>query len=207
MKNYVKILTVTVSESIKKDLVDFGFERVFVVGEGLNFEPLKDLEGKVGYPVIVYVGRLKRAKRLDHAVEAFKIVKGAFPYAELWIIGDGYFGDRLVGMACEGVRFFKSCSNEERDLIRKAWVLVNPSVREGFGLNVVEANALGVPCVAYDVAGLSDSIEHGETGFLVESGDAKALAEGIVKLLRDEELRLDFREMLWCIREVLVGIG
>lgn len=191
LKNYVKILTVTVSESTKKDLVDFGFERVFVVGEGLNFEPLKDLERKMGYPVIIYVGRLKRAKRPDHAIEAFKIVKGAFPDAELWIIGDGYFRDRLVGMACEGVRFFRSCSNaERRDLIKRAWVLVNPSVREGFGLNVVEANALGVPCVAYDVAGLRDSIVHGETGLLVESGNVKALAEGIIKVLKDDGLRV-----------------
>jgi glycosyltransferase involved in cell wall biosynthesis len=193
LKNYVKILTVTVSESTKNDLVDFGFERVFVVGEGLNFEPLKDLERKMGYPVIVYVGRLKKAKRPDHAIEAFKIVKKVFPDAELWIIGDGYFRDRLVKMACEGVMFFRSCSNEERrDLIKKAWVLVNPSVREGFGLNVVEANALGVPCVAYDVAGLRDSIVNGETGFLVESGNVEALAEGIINILNDERLRFEF---------------
>jgi glycosyltransferase involved in cell wall biosynthesis len=67
--------------------------------------------------------------------------------------------------------------------------LVNPSVREGWGLNVVEANAVGVPCVAYDVAGLRDSVRSGVTGFLAEAGSIESLAEGIVEVLSDESLR------------------
>jgi len=191
LNNYKKTVTVTVSESSRRDLVDLGFERVFVVGEGLNFKPLKKMAEKEGYPVIVYAGRLKKAKRPDHAIKAFKIVRRVVPDAELWILGDGYFRDKLMRIACEGVRFFGSLSNEERrNLIKKAWVLVNPSVREGFGLNVVEAAALGVPCVAYDVAGLRDSVIDGETGLLVKSGDIEALAKGIVNILTNENLRV-----------------
>ena len=74
-------------------------------------------------------------------------------------------------------------------MIGKSGVLVNPSVREGWGLNVVEANAFGVPCVAYDVAGLRDSVRDGVTGLLVESGDVEALAEALVRVLRDDSLR------------------
>jgi glycosyltransferase involved in cell wall biosynthesis len=161
----------------------------------LNFKPSKKLAEKEGYPVIVYAGRLKKAKRPDHAVKAFEIVRRAVPNAELWIIGDGYFRDKLMSIACEGVRFFGSLSNEERrNLIKKAWVLVNPSVREGFGLSVVEANALGVPCVAYDVAGLRDSIIEGETGLLVKSGDVEALAEAVVQVLTSDALRIKLSE-------------
>jgi glycosyltransferase involved in cell wall biosynthesis len=195
LRNYRKTPTVTVSESSRKNLVDLGFEKVFVVGEGLNFKPAKKLAEKEGYPVIVYAGRLKKAKRPDHAVKAFEIVRRAVPNAELWIIGDGYFRDKLMSIACEGVRFFGSLSNEERrNLIKKAWVLVNPSVREGFGLSVVEANALGVPCVAYDVAGLRDSIIEGETGLLVKSGDVEALAEAVVQVLTSDALRIKLSE-------------
>ena len=195
LKNYEKILTVTVSNSTKKDLVDLGFERVFVVGEGLNFRPLQKLAEKEGCPVIVFAGRLKKAKRPDHAIKAFKIVRRTVPNAELWLIGDGYFKDKLMRIACEGVRFFGFLSNEERrNLIKKAWVLVNPSVREGFGLSVVEANALGVPCVAYDVAGLRDSVIDGETGLLVESGDVQALAEAIIHVLTNDALRVRLSE-------------
>lgn len=195
LRNYRRILTVTVSESTRKDLAGLGFEKVLVVGEGLNFKPSKKLAEKEGYPVIVYAGRLKKAKRPDHAVKAFEIVRRAVPNAELWIIGDGYFRDKLMSIACEGVRFFGSLSNEERrNLIKKAWVLVNPSVREGFGLSVVEANALGVPCVAYDVAGLRDSIIEGETGVLVRSGDVEALAEAVVQVLTSDALRIKLSE-------------
>lgn len=195
LRNYRRIPTVTVSESTRKDLAGLGFETVFVVGEGLNFKPSKELAEKEGYPVVVYAGRLKKAKRPDHAVKAFEIVRRAVPNAELWIIGDGYFRDKLMSIACEGVRFFGSLSNEERrNLIKKAWVLVNPSVREGFGLSVVEANALGVPCVAYDVAGLRDSIIEGETGVLVRSGDVEALAEAVVQVLTSDTLRIKLSE-------------
>jgi len=93
-------------------------------------------------------------------------------------------------MAGEGVKFFGGLSNEERrGLLGKGGVLVNPSVREGWGLNVVEANALGVPCVAYDVAGLRDSVKDGVTGLLVESGDVEALAEALTRVLQDDGLR------------------
>ena len=190
LKNYVDVPTVTVSESTKQDLLDLGFKSVFVVPEGLNFTPLREVPEKEEFPVVVYAGRLKRAKRPDHAIRAFKIVKEEVPSAELWVIGDGPFRKDLERMAGEGVRFFGGLSNDERRrLLERAWVLVNPSVREGWGLNVVEANALGTPCVAYDVAGLRDSVKNGETGVLVPDGDVEALADAIVEVLVDEGLR------------------
>jgi len=190
LKNYVDVPTVTVSESSRQDLLSLGYKRVFVVPEGLNFTPLSVVPEKVLKPVVVFAGRLKRAKRPDHAVKAFKIVKYKVPEAELWVLGDGPFRRNLEKMACDGVKFFGAMPNiERRNLIRTAWVLVNPSVREGWGLNVIEANALGVPCVAYDVGGLRDSVRNGETGLLAEAGNITQLAEKIITLLREEELR------------------
>ncbi|MEM1542691.1 MAG: glycosyltransferase family 4 protein [Candidatus Bathyarchaeia archaeon] len=190
LKHYVNVPTVTVSESTERDLLDLGFKRVFVVPEGLNFKPLNNFPKKESFPVIVYVGRLKRAKRPDHAIKAFKIVKERFSKAELWIIGDGYFRKALERMAFNGVRFFSGLNNENRrELVKRAWVLVNPSVREGWGLNVIEANALGTPCVAYSVAGLRDSVKDGETGLLAKNGNIKDLAEKIIAVLEDDALR------------------
>ncbi len=195
LNNYVDVPTVTVSESTKQDLLDLGFKEVFVVPEGLNFKPLSEVPEKESYPVVVYVGRLKRAKRPDHAVKAFQLVKEKIPQAELWIVGDGYFRNDLENMATNGMRFFGSVSDEERrKLVSRAWVLVNPSVREGFGLNVVEAAALGVPCVAYGVAGLRDSVVDGVTGLLVKSGNVRGLADAIIRVLGDEVFRLRLSE-------------
>ena len=190
LKSYVNIPTVTVSESTKQDLMHLEFRRVFVVSEGLNFDPLDKAPEKKEHPVIVYVGRLKKAKRPDHAIKAFKMIKGKISEAELWVIGDGYFRKDLEKISFDGVKFFGNLSNgKRRKFVSKTWVMANPSVREGFGLNVIEANALGVPCVAYDVPGLRDSIQNCETGLLVKSGDAQALAEGLFKTLEDEEFR------------------
>jgi len=190
LKNYTDIPTLTVSESTKQDLANLGFKRIFEVPEGLNFKPLDQVSTKETYPVIAYVGRLKRAKRPDHAVKAFKLVKARIPEAELWVLGEGPLKAELERMSCDGVRFLGILSNvERRQMIERAWVLINPSVREGWGLNVIEANALGTPCVAYDVGGLRDSIRNNETGLLVKSGDVENLADEIVKVLRDNELR------------------
>jgi glycosyltransferase involved in cell wall biosynthesis len=190
LRNYVEVPTVTVSESTKRDLLGSGFKRVFVVSEGLNFEPLDEMPKKEEHPVVAYVGRLRRAKRPDHAVRAFRIVREKVSDAELWVLGNGSLRKDLERMAGDRVRFFSGLSDvERRERISRSWVLVNPSVREGWGLNVVEANALGVPAVAYDVPGLRDSIQDGQTGLLVTSGDVQTLAEGLLRVLEDEELR------------------
>ena len=190
LRNYVDVPTVTVSESTRQDLLDLGFKEVFVVSEGLNFKPLSEVPEKESYPVVAYVGRLKRAKRPDHAIKAFKIVKEKVPKAELWIIGHGYFRRDLERIATDGVRFIGGLSDgERRELVKRAWVLVNPSVREGFGLNIIEANALGTPCIAYDVAGLRDAVKNDETGLLAEGGSVEDLANKIIMVLKDDALR------------------
>jgi glycosyltransferase involved in cell wall biosynthesis len=191
LRHYEDIPTVTVSESTKQDLINLGFREVFVVPEGLTFTPLEDVPEKESHPVIVYVGRLKRAKRPDHAINSFRIVKEKIPEAELWIVGDGYLRKDLEKIASDGVTFFGYVSEGRKiELMKRAWVLVNPSVREGFGLNVIEANALGTPCIAYDVAGLRDTVKNNETGLLAKSGSVKDLANKMIMVLKRDVLRM-----------------
>jgi glycosyltransferase involved in cell wall biosynthesis len=195
LRNYVNVPTVTVSESTRRDLLSLGFKRVHVVPEGLNFKPLDRIPKKEDRPIVVYAGRLKRAKRPDHAIKAFKLVKEQVSDAELWVIGDGYFRKSLEKTAGEGVKFWGSLPDKNRrELLERAWVLVNPSVREGFGLNVIEANALGTPCLVYNVPGLRDAVINGETGFIVNSGDIRGLAKKIIEIITDDRLRLGLSE-------------
>ena len=62
------------------------------------------------------------------------------------------------------------------DLLSRAWLTVAPSLAEGWGLTVLEANALGTPAVAYDVPGLRDSVRDGQTGWLVPPGSGLSTA-------------------------------
>ena len=193
LQRYTAIPTVTVSNSTNNDLLALGFKQVSIVPEGLNFKPLAELPQKSKHPTIVYAGRLTHAKRPIHALKAFKKVKVKLPTAELWIVGEGPVRQKLEQMSVSGVKFFGQTSTaERRRIIQQSWVLVNPSVREGWGLNVTEANALGVPTVAYNVPGLRDSIQDDITGLLVKSGDVDDLADGLLELLTNSKRRIDF---------------
>ena len=118
LKQYVNVSTVTVSESTRLDLASLGFKHVSVVPEGLNFKPLKVLPEKDSKPIVVFSGRLKRAKRPDHAIKALAIVNAKIPKAELWVFGDGPFRQTLERIAGSGVKFFGNLNNfERRDLL------------------------------------------------------------------------------------------
>jgi glycosyltransferase involved in cell wall biosynthesis len=191
LRQYIDVPTVTVSESTLNDLKSLGFKHLSIVPEGLNFEPLAALPEKSDVPIVVFSGRLKRAKRPDHAIISFQIVKEKMPSAELWVFGDGPMKDSLKRRSKLGVTFFGNIENgRRRELISKSWVLVASGVREGWGLNIVEANALGVPSVAYNVHGLRDSVKNKKTGLLVEAGNVEKLAEALVEVLRDRNKRL-----------------
>jgi glycosyltransferase involved in cell wall biosynthesis len=76
----------------------------------------------------------------------------------------------------------------------EADILVNSSLWESFGRSLIEAMVRGVPVVATRVGGIPEIVEDGKTGVLVEDGDASALADGLIRLLADEELRLAMGE-------------
>src|SRR6185369_12871568 len=73
--------------------------------------------------------------------------------------------------------------------IQEAWVVVQPSPKEGWGLTVVEAGACGTAVVAADSPGLRDSVRRDETGLLVPYGDDAALAAALARVLEDGALR------------------
>jgi glycosyltransferase involved in cell wall biosynthesis len=89
--------------------------------------------------------------------------------------------------AVEFARFLPLAEKVRR--LREAWVLVQPSPKEGWGLTVVEAGACGTAVVASDAPGLRDSVRRDETGLLVPFGDDAALAGALIRVLTDEPLR------------------
>ena len=171
----------TISESSRQSLCDYGLERVTVVPEGVEVL-IRPAVAREERPTILFVGRLTRNKRPDHAVRAFAALRESVPEAQMWVLGDGPMRARLERTAPAGVRFFgRVDETRKRSLMARAHVLVVSSVREGWGLVVDEAAAMGTPSVGYDVAGVRDSVT-AAGGELVAPNPA-ALAAAIGRLL------------------------
>ncbi|MEM3663750.1 MAG: glycosyltransferase family 4 protein [Candidatus Jordarchaeales archaeon] len=190
---YRRTPIITVSESTKHELVSHHIKReqVAIVHNGVNSH--FSIGEKAEKPLVVYVGRVKKYKQLNHIIEAFKGVKQKVPEAELIIAGKGDAHEELMEMAKKvGVEFtcMKEISEEEKvKLLQKAWVYVATSMKEGWGITVIEANACGTPVVAYNVAGLREAVKNGETGYLVDHDNIKELTQKIIDILLNHQLR------------------
>jgi len=185
---YRDTLTLTVSQSSRRDLEAIGFKYVKVIPMGISREPLSEITEKENDPTLVFIGRLKRHKLPDHAIKAFIILKNYMPSAKLWVIGDGYMLKDLEKSNYKDIKFFGHVQNEVKyDLLSKAHAVLIPSVREGWGLIVTESNAMGTPVIAYDVNGLRDSVQDGRNGILLRDKNPESLAKSAVKLFADKE--------------------
>ncbi|MCC7377697.1 MAG: glycosyltransferase family 4 protein [Verrucomicrobiales bacterium] len=175
------------SDSTRKALNRHGVREVHVWPNGVDLEPLPALpKQELGRPLrLVAVSRLAPNKRVGHAIQAVAELRRMSVEAELTIVGDGMMAEELRGLAgrlgLESVVKFAGYQPEARksEMLREAHLLVHPSVREGWGLNVIEANAMGTPAVVYPVDGLVDSTVDGETGVICRAETPEAMAEGI----------------------------
>ena len=87
------------------------------------------------------------------------------------------------------VEFFGFVTDKKKfDLLAQAWILLHPSIKEGWGLTVIEAASVGTPTVAYKTAGLSDSIQHEKTGILVSEKNPQKLALAVSVLCTNKKL-------------------
>jgi len=188
LRLYRKLPSVTVSDSTREDLVRMGFRNVRIVMNALQNEPLGEVPVKEDAPTLMYLGRLRSTKRPEDAIGIFREVRKSIPGARLWMVGSGPDEERLrrETAGVEGITFHGWVPSERKfELLRKAHVLVVPGVREGFGINVIEAASQGTPAVGYNIHGLRDSIRDGRTGLLA-SGVEDA-ARKVVGLLSNHE--------------------
>lgn len=188
LRSYRNVLTVTVSESSKDSLENYGLTRVVVVPEGHHFVGERPDVPRETRPTVVFVGRLSANKRPDEAIRAFGLLREVIPTAALWVIGTGPMEDELRISAPDGVQFLGRVSPTEKiERLARAHVLIVTSVREGWGLVVTEAAAVGTPAITYNVAGLSDSVR--ASGGVLSAPNPKslcsALQEHLVTWLRD----------------------
>lgn len=192
---YKKNPIITVSESTKKELILRGVPRanIKIIYNGINHN-LFTPGTKAEKPLIIYVGRVKKYKQLEDLIKAFKIVKEKVKNSELIIAGRGSHHKELKKLVkklnLDSVKIFKNITEHQKiKILQKGWIYVTTSMKEGWGLSVIEANACGTPTIAYKVPGLQDSVKNNQTGLLIKNGNIKELANTINKLLSNTKLR------------------
>lgn len=203
---YKKTKVVTVSPSTKLSLESLGFkkEQIEIVYNGINLETFLQIP-KTKQPSLLYLGRLKKYKKIDDLLYAFKEIKAKIPDTILTIAG---IGEELVHLKkiaeelnLEHSIAFKGFITEEekRTLLAKSWLLVYPSTHEGWGISVIEANASATIAVASNVAGLRDAVRDSETGLLFNVGDRSDLAKKISYIINEPEkrIKMEHEALLW----------
>jgi glycosyltransferase involved in cell wall biosynthesis len=186
---------VAVSGRTKDELAELGVEasHIAVIHNGTD-EPMCTGVARSVHPTMVVLGRLVPHKRVEQAIDVLAKLRESHPDLRLRIIGDGWWAPtvRAHAEACgvsDRVAHLGFLSEEHKHAeLAAAWVALAPSIKEGWGLNVVEAASHGVPTVAYHGAGgLSESIKDGRTGLLVH--DLDGMAAAVSRLLSDQLLR------------------
>ncbi|GAB3479316.1 glycosyltransferase family 4 protein [Nocardiopsis coralliicola] len=224
---YRSCTTVTVSESSRRALREkLGWRAPITVVHNGRPDPMPEAvpdpaaaadqrsgaparAAATGAPAIVSLGRLVVQKRVAHVVDAAVALRPEFPGLRVHIIGRGPEADPIAErIDREGLAGLVRLhgflpESDKRAVLAGSLLHVTASEFEGWGLTVVEAAALGVPTVAYDVDGLRDSVRDGVTGWLVREGEdfAKAVGSALTELsdpARAEQVRADCRA--WAAR-------
>jgi glycosyltransferase involved in cell wall biosynthesis len=197
---YRRTEVITVSPSSKAEIVEHKLTRKtpHIIYNGVDLGIYKPGK-KAKHPSILYVGRLTTAKSIHILLNAFVQIKKDISNATLTIAGDGPNRQKLeklstkLGLSSK-VTFLGKVSEEEKiKLYQEAWVFVNPSLLEGWGITTIEANACGTPVIASNVAGLRDAVVDGKTGILVPYGSSHALSIAITTILNNTRLRQNLR--------------
>lgn len=187
---------ITVSPSSKNSILEHHLTRKdpHVIYNGVDLSICKP-GTKSQTPTVLYLGRLTTVKSVSILIEAVKKVRTWVPKAQFVIAGDGPEKGKLMKLTHKlelekYVTFMGKVSEAVKiDLLQRAWVFVNPSLIEGWGITTIEANACGTPVVASNVAGLRDAVHNPHSGLLVPYGNVDEFATSIIKLLKETRTR------------------
>ncbi|MFW5471558.1 glycosyltransferase family 4 protein [Knoellia sp. CPCC 206435] len=188
---------VAVSDSTRVELSGLGVDalRIQVIHNGTDTTPLDGTQRSAN-PSIIVLGRLVPHKRVELALEAAANLLTEMPDLTVDVVGSGWWEHHLTARAQQlgldgAVTFHGHVSElEKHHLLARAWVHALPSLKEGWGLVVVEAGVHGTPSVAFrEAGGPTNSIVHGRTGLLVQPGIENFTSAVRTVLVDDEQRR------------------
>ncbi|HEX8134994.1 MAG TPA: glycosyltransferase family 4 protein, partial [Actinomycetes bacterium] len=177
---YRRARYVAVSEATRRELVGLGVrpQAITVVNNGMTPPGHAAGVARTPYPSICVLGRLVPHKRVELALEAAARIRSHLPGLRVLVVGQGYWEPRLretvAQLGLEGAVELLGWLDEDakQQVLASSWVLAMPSLKEGWGLAVLEAAASGTPTVAFRAAGgVRESVVHGSTGLLADDPD------------------------------------
>lgn len=191
---------ITVSDKTKEDLrkIKPG-EKAVVIPNGIYLEEINRINPSMVRSDILFVGRLIKEKKADLLIKSIVTVKKHFPDIKCTIIGEGPEKEQLENLSNEsglkGNVEFTGFLEDYHDVIahmKSSKVLVLPSVREGFGMVVLEANACGVPVVVVDhpMNAAKDLIIPGKNGFIADLSE-DSLANKIIDGIKSKQILME----------------
>lgn len=195
----------TASACTKVQLEKHGVRRVHLIPYGVHTVPLPALPPKpLDRPLrLIAVSRLAPNKRVDHAMRATALLQQRGVDAVLTVVGGGVDEAKLRALAAElrlarPIEFTGPLDEAAKDArLRDAHLLLHTSLREGWGLNVIEANAMGTPAVVYPVAGLIESTLHDQTGVVALAETPESLADAVAGLAGNDAHYQRYRRAAW----------
>jgi len=157
---------------------------------------LKKLPTKEKEITYIFVSRVVKMKGIEEILKAFGFVHKENPRAKLWIVGKGEerYVRKLKKMTKEygiekNIVFWGSVSDRQKfRLMRRAHILLHASVKEGWGLVVIEAASKGTPSIVYNVSGLRNSVKGGKTGIVLRTNTPQEMARQALLLVRDKKM-------------------
>lgn len=202
LQNADAILALT--ENMRTKLKNICNTEIYVIPNGIELEEYNDEvmfpDRKANTKNILFVGRLRPVKGVQYLITAMKKIHEKMPDSRLILVGDGEERERLAALAIqlgiqEYVQFVGIVPQEEvKTFMQNADVFVLPSLSEGFPNVILEAMACGLPVIASRVGGIPDIITNDTNGYLVDAKDTDDMANKILLLLSDDNLRKKFSD-------------
>lgn len=189
--------------ALKRLIRSMSSSKIYAISSGIDFADPKDIQplNSIEHPCLLFVGFLRRTKGVDILLKATSLIKKKAPNVHTYIIGTGPQEAELRRLVKElrlneNVKFLGFISESEKySYYKSADVCVFPSLYyEPFGIVVLEAMACRKPVVASNVGGLPFLVEDGKTGVLFERGNFEDLAEKVITLVKNKDLREEMGE-------------
>jgi glycosyltransferase involved in cell wall biosynthesis len=180
-----------ISNYLAQRAKNFGAKNIEVIPNGINLEQFNFVSGNKQKHKIICVAHLRQVKGNRYLIAAMPKILEKFPDAKLVIIGEGLerknLESEIRNLKLGNVVELKGRLNSEqvRRELQEAEVFVLPSLFEGMGIAVLEAQASNVPIIASNTGGIPDIVEDQETGILVEPKNSEQIADAVIKIFLD----------------------